>query len=711
MVAQRVSCSSEDGQWQASPPRLGHAIEVSSTIISDCAPDGPQFQAVLLLLKKAKQTVGFLPDSAVRDRAERGTLLIARNGNEVTGYVLFDLPRSEIRIVQLVVATSARRAGVGRLLIEEVARRNPARRGILLECRRDFEACAVWPRLGFVPLSERPGRGACGKPLTVWWRDFGHPTLFSYLAHGDERPVAALDANIVIDLSDGANTNSRFLAADWVSSASRLAVTDEVYIELERHDRAEVRIRHKRFAAGLDQLSSTPTVWRGLEAAVAERLGVRAAGYAADLRHAAKAAAAGARWLVTRDDRFRRACGVEIVDAWGLSVVSPSAFVLELDQRARGELYRPADLAGSNIEIRTLEPQELDSAARAFVNQRDGERLRDFRARLNDLAANTQDIRATVFADGADLLALSVTLNGVPREIAICRVRSGRTQETLARHMLGWVRDGSAAASGAASGAAILTDSFCGPAIIRAADDEGFLEGRSCRTAFAISGVGTAQALRAELESLVRRVPAACVPPDILERLAATPSTPAAALLLEATFHPYSVVGARLPTFIVPIKPVWARELVDPALARAQLFPRSTGLALQREHVYFRSPRSSGGLSAPARILWYVSGSGAGAMAIRAMSHLVEVVVGDARRLHRRFAHLGVYTEEQVRAAARNGQVMALRFSRTRTIEPPVPLDDYRRLVTQERPGRGLALAGPQPVSEHLFVSVAKMRR
>lgn len=680
---------------------------MSSIAVHDCPAQGPQFQAVLLLLKKAKQAVGFLPDSAVRDRAERGTLLIARNGDEVVGYVLFDLPRSEIRIVQLVVAKSARRKGVGRLLLEEVARRNPTRRGIILECRRDFEACAVWPRLGFVPLSERTGRGVSGKPLTVWWRDFGHPTLFSYLAHGDERPVAALDANIVIDLSDGANTNSRYVAADWVSSACRLAVTDEVYIELERHDQAEVRIRHKRFAAGLEQLSCTPAVWRRVEAALVERLSVRAAGYAADLRHAAKAAAAGARWLVTRDDRFRRTCGDDVMDGCGLSVVSPSAFVLELDRLARGELYRPADLAGSNIEIRTLEPHELDPAARAFVNQRDGERLRDFRLRLNELVANTQDTQATVFAQGADLLALSVTRNGLPREVAICRVRPGRTQETLARHMLGWMRDGCAATSGAVT----LTDPFCGPAVLRAADDEGFLEAGGRRTAFALPGVGTVQALRAELESLVRRLPAAWVPPDILRRLEATPSTPAAALLLEATFHPYLVVGAGLPTFIVPIKPVWAAELVDPALARAQLFPRSSGLALQREHVYFRSPRSSGGLTAPARILWYVSGSGEGGMAIRAISRLTEVVVGDARRLHRRFSHLGVYTEAQVRAAARHGQVMALRFSGTRAIQPPMRLDDYRRLVTQEQPRRGLALAGPQPVTEQTFVSVATMMR
>lgn len=659
---------------------------------------------MLGLLKHAKHTVGFLPDRAVRDRAERGTLLIAADGPGIAGYVLYDLPRNEIRIVQLVVAESSRRAGIARLLVDEVARRNPARRGIALECRRDFEASEVWPRLGFVPLAERAGRGAEGKPLTAWWRDFGHPTLFSYLSD-DERPIAALDANVVIDLADGAQTPSRYLVADWVSSACRLAVTDEVYVEFEHHDHAPVRVRHKGFASGLEQLASTPTAWRSFEASLRGRLGHRAAGYAVDVRHTAKAAAAGARWFVTRDEKFRRACGGEVQDACGLMVVSPTAFVLELDRRVRDELYRPVDLAGSAIEIRALRPDELDDAARSFLNQREGERLRDFRARLNSLVADTESARVSVFASGSDLLALSVTTHHAFRDITICRVRLGRTQETLARHMLGWLR-GSAVET---PNAVALTDCFCGRAVVRAAADEGFLDARLSRTAFAVPGSGSKYALRDEVAELVARLPADYVPSGIIDRIAATPAAPESALSLEATFYPYSLLSAGLPTFLVPIKHVWAAELLDASLSGAQLFSRSTALALQREHVYYRSPRSSGGLRAPARILWYVSGPAQGGKAIRAISHLVEVVLGDARRLHRRFAHLGVYAEAQVRETALHERVMALRFARTRALDRPVTLGDYRRLVARERRGGGLALAGPQPVGEQVFEAIAKM--
>jgi len=211
------------------------------------------------------------------------------------------------------------------------------------------------------------------------------------------------------------------------------------------------------------------------------------------------------------------------------------------------------------------------------------------------------------------------------------------------------------------------------------------------------------------LAALVAKLPAEHVPRGLLDFAAVPLIGPAAAMSLEATFHPYSVLGARLPTYLVPIKHIWAAELLDPSLARGQLFARSSGLALERDHVYYRSPRSSGGLHAPARILWYVSGSGHGARAIRAVSHLEEVVVGDARRLHRRFAHLGVYTEEQVRAAALEGEVMALRFSRTRALDHPVALDEYRRLVSRQRPARGVALAGPQPVAERVFAAIVTM--
>jgi hypothetical protein len=105
-----------------------------------------------------------------------------------------------------------------------------------------------------------------------------------------------------------------------------------------------------------------------------------------------------------------------------------------------------------------------------------------------------------------------------------------------------------------------------------------------------------------------------------------------------------------------------------------------------------------------------VSGTGPGSKTIRAVSHLNEVVVGDADRLHSRFAHLGVYSRDQVRGSAdKDGRVMALRFSHTRLLDAPVTLRRYGELLEDE--DRGVALAGPQPVTEHVFDQVARVEQ
>lgn len=117
-----------------------------------------EFEAVLRLGKEAKATVGFLKDAPFIERAQKGTLLAASVQGEVVAYLLYDLPRDEVRIVHLVVGREHRGLGLARLLVEELASEQAHRRGIFLSCRNDFEADKLWERLDLVPLREKPGR-------------------------------------------------------------------------------------------------------------------------------------------------------------------------------------------------------------------------------------------------------------------------------------------------------------------------------------------------------------------------------------------------------------------------------------------------------------------------------------------------------------------------------------------------------------------------
>src|SRR3546814_5823492 len=76
----------------------------------------------------------------------------------------------------------------------------------------------VWQRLGFSPRNERSGRGKGDRVLTLWWRSFGQPDLFSLAGDADDRPVAALDTQLLIWGADGNPLVTENLLAEWVRS-------------------------------------------------------------------------------------------------------------------------------------------------------------------------------------------------------------------------------------------------------------------------------------------------------------------------------------------------------------------------------------------------------------------------------------------------------------------------------------------------------------
>jgi hypothetical protein len=82
-------------------------------------------------------------------------------------------------------------------------------------------------------------------------------------------------------------------------------------------------------------------------------------------------------------------------------------------------------------------------------------------------------------------------------------------------------------------------------------------------------------------------------------------------------------------------------------------------------------------LKAPARVLWYVSQDGKheGAGAIRACSHIDEVVIGSAKPLFRQFRRLGAYDWKRLLQTAHGDhekQLMAVRFRDTELLPSPV---------------------------------------
>jgi GNAT superfamily N-acetyltransferase len=661
------------------------------------APVDAALAQVIKLGAKARRTVGFLPDSAFTERAEQGTLLVALDGEDVAGYALFDLPRDEIRLVQLVVAESRQGQGIARALLDMIARDHNERRGILLSCRNDFPAHRLWDRLDFLALSERPGNSFDRKPLTRWFRPFGRPDLFTYLQETDSRPLATMDACVFFDLvAPNPKPVAQQLRADWLDEHVRFGVTDHLFAEITKGKDPDERRRQRTEADPL-RLSPTPrAVWKPYYDRILAAHPDAPAKHRSDLVHVAQSIAMGATWLITTDGTLTRRYDT-VVESLGLRLVKPPAFVREIDQLARGDRYRPVDLAGTDVTRREADADTLAGLAEIFVNHRGDERLRDLRQHIDVAAAGVDEQRLELIdVDGEPRGLVSWRVTAVGLQVGLIRATTGRGETTIARHLLAMVRD-QAVAVGAET--ITITDHSVTAAVQRSYRDEGFAARGEVVVAHALRGRGTLGNLRRRAENLdspLAQSDELSGQPDALVSRAAA---------AERWFAPYRVISAGIPSFFVPIRHGWATRLLGAGLAEGQLWAQEWGLGLRRELVYYRNPRNAGGLAAPARLLWYVSGKQPGAGMIRATSHLTEVAVDDADRLYHRFQPLGVYTREDVRGCADvRGHAMALRFSHTETFDQPIALREYRRVLTAD--GTPVVLRSARPVSEHTFVTL-----
>jgi hypothetical protein len=74
-------------------------------------PQSPELTAVISLHKRDRATLGILPCAGFEQRAASGTLLGCRDGDQLVGYALYDLPSDFVALRQLCVARTHRGRG------------------------------------------------------------------------------------------------------------------------------------------------------------------------------------------------------------------------------------------------------------------------------------------------------------------------------------------------------------------------------------------------------------------------------------------------------------------------------------------------------------------------------------------------------------------------------------------------------------------------
>ncbi|WP_414586275.1 GNAT family N-acetyltransferase [Scytonema sp. PCC 10023] len=693
-------------------------IYLKNEVINNKSPHLP---TVIELGRRNRATLGFLPKGAFEERAAKGEILGAIDREKgCIGYLLYRCSYDRITIVHLCVDSSYRGKGVAKLLVDYLKQRTQEKySGIGLSCRRDYGLEKMWSSLGFVPQYDKPGNSKDGKLLTFWWFEHGHQNLFSaaYMQKLESKLCVVLDVNIFFDLSADEcidNEESKLLLADWLAPELELCITDEIFNHINIISYDSERKRQREFANTFTCLRCLSQTLDKLLESLREFLHKKSLLIPElELRNLARSIASHSHVFVTREQRLLDIAD-EIYENFRMLIIRSSDLLIQLEELRRKPDYQPVRLAGTRLEqVRVQRGQEY-LLKNDFHSVKQGETKAEFQQQLQRFLTESEKFECYVIFEKENL-PLALVVYGKHKnyelEIPILRIGDNPLSATLVRHLIFKSILRSARERRQFTR---ITESYLEETVIKAIQEDAFVRVNNGWLKVNLAVAETASQLSTRLTSLASTLGSEY---NFCRHIAASLNTESlitdvqASADIEHFLFPAKIIDAEIPTFIIPIQPRWAKDLFDEELANQTLFGAKPELAFNREAVYYRSVQNSGGLKAPCRILWYVSGKQtegkgkgfSGVEAIRACSRLDEVIIGKPKELYQRFQRLGVYTLSDILKinTDKDGNIMALRFSDIQLFISPVTLKKL-----QEISSLNLLLISPYKIPQNLFDKV-----
>ncbi|TWU06299.1 hypothetical protein Pla52n_20200 [Stieleria varia] len=680
--------------------------------------------AVKKIYRTQKALLGFLPDGAFQQRADSDQIYIVWVDGQAAGYVLFSTNQSyEVRIAHLCILDRFQGRGFAKQLIAALVKAHPTHSRIRLNCRADYPAAHIWPRLHFTEVRRFAGKKQDGSELIAFHLPISEMPLFDSLDGADETATVVCDTMVCIDLENTDRPHHRSssgLRADWLVDEISLKVTPEILTDLGRQDEP---LRS-------DMVSAVKRRW---DQVVADHLKVEQQlrevrkimgdpkndSSASDQRHIAIAAAVEAAAFVTRDEEilsFRE----PILSSLGLRLLLPSEFITEYDSVLNSHRYQYRELSRSGIErtrVRSIDEFDL----KLFVDQARGERLKSFRAELNAMLAVPREWEIYRVSSRSNeniaLIAIRVLEDG-GRDVRRLRLNRDLVGTRFGRILVEYFADQPLGAWRSGERRTVTISDLCpSPLLLDACARRGWCHAGDSMWRLSLPGCWTQDALRSELSSLLM---AGRVPSRVIEEILqlvdldhSASGNESETQRLERLIHPGKVVFGQLPTWVIPIQPRWAQELFDFRLWDLPLFDPETSLVINPDSAYYKRPRNSP--TAPfGRILWYVSGNEEkGGGKIRACSALTRRVAGTVKDLFREFQRFGVYEWHHLMKHFKDAEAqgLAIEFTSTELFESPMSRDDVNDVLESHRMKRQIfpsAVAIPDEAFQEIYLRSTK---
>jgi predicted nucleic acid-binding protein len=536
-----------------------------------------------------------------------------------------------------------------------------------------------------------------------------------------------LDANVLYRLQDPVpqdepsqrvmSEEARSLEADWLGDGIQLLITPELFNELQRQEDEDLRKSRLCFANRYRKVNTTLEETRRWEHEIQVLFPENPNDNTkSDIRQLAYAAASDVAFFITQDQGILKRSDT-VYQKSGLRILAPGQLVGRLDEAIREVEYRPKRLAGTstlmNSRLHSNQVTNLYPHLRCLSRQ---EKIHEFESKLRAFMAQPDrySIQVILRKDGPPL-ALIVYDTDNPQELSIPMFRVSRSSiaSTVLRYVLGKIVLRSASEKRQITR---LHSDCANEDFRRSLRELGFAPVDDHWIKINLPSIKYSNALIKELQYIgekfvIAKPLARALSTSIKE--AVDQNDTLALVDIERRLWPAKVRDAPVENFIVPIKPYWAQHLFDEGIAQQTLWGAKESLVLSNENVYYRKVQNSRGISAPARILWYVTSGKPSYLTkqVRACSILDEVIVGRPSDLFRRFERLGVYEWQHLRELVEGNldkNIMALKFSNTELFQEPVSLDGVREIL-QEVEGKSPQPLSPQRISTKAFALIYLM--
>ena len=672
-------------------------------------------EQVVALGDQSHATVGFLPEQAFHDYADKKQILglIDSDAAALIAYIMFRYKSTTCIIVQMCVAQQYRSKGYAKQLMEAlVAKEKEFASDFQLSCRRDYGLEDFWSAMGFHPIGERAGRATRENTvLTIWNRHNPEAKdLFSSLYKSENSQAkVVLDTNVVIDLYSN-DRRSLALQQDFLHEYVECHISPDVLTEINEQNDEYVRNAQREYVKShfpvthIDALQTEKISNRIIEMKPC----AKGSNTWFDIKHIAFAIAMEAEAFITNDlEWIDTPIADAIFDYYGLKIFTPNELVKRIDELDSPETYAPRMLAGLNLQYSEVKQEKISVIVDTFYVQYSGKKKRAFAEYIRAWAAkikthhilfitsNEQPLCAVLYFEKDKKLivesiyykstALKQSIWGTfttrivfklleyarGKELSEICVKITGLQETLIQSIkkCGFIRNGDYLVRFIRIGIYSLSD-------VRTVDS-----------------LPSNSALNVGIQKLIQKTENRWTLQD------------SELIKVEKIFWPMKLsVPGVIRCFIAPIQAEYAKELFDEKLADTNLSffeNEKYEPALSIENVYYKSAKQRIPYY-PARILWYVSQSQMMETgAIRACSYLDLVKVGNAKKLYNLYRRLGVFDYHQLTRMG-GGALAAYKFSYTELFDQPIALDRTRQILGIP----GLSFQSFKEVSNDLFLKI-----